>query len=589
MQSSHPSHLFQSDYSQATGQRRAARAASSVPLGNPIHLGKRHEQIEDIRLSGAGADAGKEKVLDALLVQETDTLWTAESGGIIRGTNLTYGRTTHILAGHRAPVGALALLRSRPINGQLKRDILISAGWDKCINFWDIGSASSETINQTDSTGPSSDVIRVNPLLSISEASNDFIKALHVVSSLQAASHPPVLLSGGSDRSVRVWDLSDLFGWLGADGVTKNAAPPTPKCIGTFAEHTRAVTCIASLTPLPASEDLKQATTSLPSTSSASASYPSIYTADSMGRIFELTLKIDDTEPRRAKLHIQRELRGPETTISSLVAGWAYCDDEDDDGQPIREAQIWAASNDKTAQLFLPRGAVQGGGRSALGPAPSGSQHQRSSNTGNILGSQPPLSPSQVIRQPEYVKAVLPLSLHIPAGLQGPQTAVITGGADEDVRTYQIDGQEPAKLIRRQQGHWHEVQWLGLWNGSLAAQPGPADRQNDQTSAGSLPSRRWFVISTGLDGSVRRWPLSDLLVAQSPQDGNEEEEARAQAYNVTTDEQATQQLSSNGQKAEPSQAATAASASQKTVGSKRGPGGMTAEEEAELDELLMDD
>lgn len=59
-----------------------------MPLGNPIQLGKRHQQVEDIRFSGAGADAGKEKVLDALVVQEMDTLWTAESGGVVRGTNL---------------------------------------------------------------------------------------------------------------------------------------------------------------------------------------------------------------------------------------------------------------------------------------------------------------------------------------------------------------------------------------------------------------------------------------------------------------------------------------------------------------------
>lgn len=90
MQSSHPAHLFQSSSSLETGSRRAAKASAHSTTGNPIFLGKRQDDIDDLRLGGAGADAGKEKVLDAVV--EGDGLWTAESGSIVRRIDLKVSR-----------------------------------------------------------------------------------------------------------------------------------------------------------------------------------------------------------------------------------------------------------------------------------------------------------------------------------------------------------------------------------------------------------------------------------------------------------------------------------------------------------------
>ena len=87
MQSAHASQLFQTSSSLATGKRRAAKASgSAAKAGRPIYLGKKQDDAEELRVGGAGSDAGKEKVLDAVVKGET--CWTAESGGVVRGTNL---------------------------------------------------------------------------------------------------------------------------------------------------------------------------------------------------------------------------------------------------------------------------------------------------------------------------------------------------------------------------------------------------------------------------------------------------------------------------------------------------------------------
>lgn len=400
------------------------------------------------------------------------------------------GKVSHTLYAHKAPVCALAVLRSSPTN-----TLLASAGWDKCIHFW-----------LADTNTPSA---KVKPVASIPEASNDFIKALRYLPSQR------ILLSGGSDKLLKAWNVAAIVDESAARNVTaivdKNVAAIVDDpiraanipCSGTFSEHTRSITCIRSLEANPTR----------------------IYSADSMGRIFELKMNLSHD---RVRLEVQRELRGPETSIASIVVGWAYGEDEDEDGNVERTAQVWAASHDKTLHLFEP-----------LSSATSNA-HQRSSHTGTALGSLPPLAPRLVIMHPDYVKSVLPLPFEL-----GMPSIVLTGGADEDIRVYDLN-QRPPVLLRQQQGHWHEVQHLSLWRGNV---DGAASSQPSTTPP-------WFVISTGLDGSIRRWKLADLLKPQ------------------TKDE--LQALQSSVQAAAPQNSHPKKS-------------GMTAEEERELEDLMMSD
>ncbi|CAO1626229.1 unnamed protein product [Sympodiomycopsis kandeliae] len=535
MQSAHPANLFQSNASLEIGTRRSIK--SKQALGSPIYVNSQKPD-ED---SGAGTDGGKYKILNAVIDSESNIIWTSESSGIIRNVNLSSGQQNLTLLAHKAPVTNLFLYKSSK-----GKKVLFSAGWDKSINIWngDVASVSSTA------TKP----IGRKPLLTIHDASTDFIKALHVVDTKE---HGPLLLSGGSDKLIRIWHLKPLIDQLEVSpSVTAENALPVPKAWGTFSEHTRAVTCITCL-------DDK------------------IFTADSMGRIFQLALSID-AAASRAKLLVQRELRGPETTVSCIHAGWtrpavADDDDDDDDGHETAkrstpQAQVWVGSHDKTARLFiLPDGTNPSSAPTASSAATS--TLGRTSKIGPALGSNPPLSPKTILQHGDHVKSILPLHLlphlHLSDATEGHEydddeegrkALVLTGSADEDVRVFSIDDVNATrnedvgvKLINTQSGHWHEVEFLGAWFGTVQQPKLGADEDEVKE-----PKPSWWVVSAGLDGSIRRWPFKEI-VKPTPQDKQQE----------------------NNQ----SIPANPSAQSAKTVGKS----GMTAEEEAELDELMMSD
>lgn len=284
-----------------------------------------------------------------------------------------------------------------------------------------------------------------------------------------------------------------------------------------------------------------------------------VYTADSMGRILEVQL--DCSGDDRVRFEVLRELRGPETSVAQLVGCWELLhedEDEDDEenaaraGPSRRPAYIWAASNDKTAQRFDVVAPVAKAGATKGAPQP---RHERSSNTGALLGRLPPLAPSVILSHPDYVKTVLPLPQD--AGARCAHV-VVTGSADEDLRVWRLAGEEVGaeqQLVRRQRGHWHEVEKVLLWHGIVDEDEGEEGKEACSASVAS-----WWVISAGLDGSIRRWRLDELLVA-----GGEEEE----------DEDKVEER--EGKQANGSENKRPAAT------------GMTAEEEAELAELMSDE
>lgn len=558
MNATHPSNLFQSSTDVLTGQRRARKAASSK-VGRPIYLGTRQNDEQDLALTGAGADGGKQKVLDALV--DGQAIWTAESGGTVRKVDLRSGKSTHTLQCHKAPVAALTMLNYTSEEGVLVK-LLLSASWDKSIQVHDITSLEPEA--------PSTS--RLRPIATIVDASNDFIKAIH------ALDHPScVVLSGGSDRLVRIWDFLPLVQWAvkrrsvaSSDNID---VAPIPKALGTFSEHTRGITAIASLP--------RQTPGQVGSSSGDSTQLPLIYTADSLGRVFQSELHLPasasstSTNSTRARLAVQRELRGPETSISDLVVGWAYTGEEEEyeDGhyRPVRRAEVWVASNDKTLQCFQP---LEKESPADQKTKPGNSAvFGRTSKIGAALGSLPPLSPAVLIRHGDYVKSVLPLAFHLnPEAIPLSSSVVISGSADEDVRTFAASGDASAdwKLVRRQRGHWHEVEKLCLWTGIV-------DEEGKDIQ--STPSS--WVISTGLDGSVRRWKLEELMVPLSAEEVAEQTKE--------DEELAATQQSSTYSHVFDDNADVAKQGIEGSKKSKGGPTGMTAEEEAELEDLMMSD
>ncbi|KAI5787061.1 WD40-repeat-containing domain protein [Geopyxis carbonaria] len=155
--SSDPGHFFQTETAIATAARRLSKARNK--LGNPIQVSS--------------------KIL-AILVDPLDSnrIYIAESGGLVRRVNLHTGDKTHIYKGHSSPATSLALNSSG--------SLLFSGGWDKTIICWNV-----ETCEQTHRF----------------IGHSDFVKSIIFIPCPPSSSTPGgILLSGSSDTCIIIWN-----------------------------------------------------------------------------------------------------------------------------------------------------------------------------------------------------------------------------------------------------------------------------------------------------------------------------------------------------------------------------------------------
>ncbi|KAJ7043238.1 WD40-repeat-containing domain protein [Mycena alexandri] len=127
--------------------------------------------------------------------------------------------------------------------------------------------------------------------------------------------------------------------------------------------------------------------------------------------------------------------------------------------------QLWTASSDDTAQILAD-------------PTSTG---------------KPPVS----ITHPTAVRCILPLSV---TDLAEPY--LITGAGDV-IRVYDVSSIQEPELINEIDAHWYDVTALHLW---IRKTPG-AD--------GKTRVEPW-VVSTSLDGTIRKWRLAELLTPSPP-------------------------------------------------------------------------
>ncbi|CAD6954703.1 unnamed protein product [Tilletia controversa] len=678
MQSNDARNLFQSEASLAQGRARAAKAkrtAQGTRYGRPIWLGgndgtgsKRagvsaaasgvalsaepgSNSTEDFGTAafnenggdqpfvslagkdenvGAAFDGGKTRILSALLDPIPDGgnehLFTAESGALLRRIDLESGLAVQLFRGHTAPVTCLAALSvslSSPApsggNGIPQRRILLSAGWDRSIRAW--------PLYDSVANGPALPLKVNTPLLIHADAASDFIKALLVVPS---PSHP-VLLSGGSDRVIRIWSLARLqqivsslddATWLNPttanEAITKallsNGAKAEFDLLGTFGEHTRPITAL-ELLPDPPHVGTSRTT-----------SKPTIFSADSLGRIAQSELEIrvptlQKSGSATARLRPQRELKGTESSVGALHAGWVRVEPEheeehDDDASPpeLWEARLWSASRDRSAYSYT---IIHAGGSRKASHRP---QAKRTVATGRAaalqFGSQDPIWPEKAVTHGDYVTAVLDLNFvrrsdaaqpahqqasalesilsQIPGDITDPP-ALVTACSDEQLRLWSLqsgqtataddpddlgetntkifdihgnaavdpDRPEGARLKGSVEGHWHEISTIGAWW-----------RQTPTSTADSAPAAskgEWWIVSASYDGSVRRWSLAEFIRIAAL--------SRVQG-----------QSPGNGTST-PASVVTASAQRSQVKPSGDGGGGiqLTAEEEAELAELMDSD
>ena len=314
--------------------------------------------------------------------------------------------------------------------------------------------------------------------------------------------------------------------------------------MGAMREHTRPVTRIVTIPTLPPPFPAGFA-----AIGDGEKEAPRILTADSMGRLFETRVEIDDDrsgaatttsnssgEPgssstsstaHRCRFVIERELRGHETSITDVQVVWRADEvvlaDEDEDGEEqVRWTRVvWSASNDKSVKRFdLDADSALDSAESraktkardaAIAAAAAPARVDRISKGGAAVGRKPPLLAAQTISHADFVKAVLPL----PTGaVQENDSLLIAGSADEDLYVWDVEAaagasvarderrrdvrgnamavsagvMEEEALVRRQRGHWHEVSALGLWKrkeSGALPSVATADGEANSASAGT--------------------------------------------------------------------------------------------------------
>lgn len=281
------------------------------------------------------------------------------------------------------------------------------------------------------------------------------LKSLHVDATAA------LLLSGGSDRAVRAWNLAPLVAWAAALdaaawkalGVDAKVSAPVPTLYAAVASHTRPVIALAALPPPPPDVAVMPG---VPTHAS--------FSADSMGRLLE----IHWNDGRGV---VARELSGHETGIQAVVPVWRECDD----GRYT--ADVWTASSDQTVRRFP----LSAHARGAVLPG-------RVSHAGPVQGAAAAVTADVRLDVPGGVRSVLPLR-----GVASAEDVVLVGTTGGDIQVWHAGADAPPELAHALEGHWHEVTYLGVW-------------QRD------VP----WIVSSSLDGTVRRWPLSRVLAPLAP-------------------------------------------------------------------------
>ncbi|KAI0336384.1 WD40 repeat-like protein [Cubamyces sp. BRFM 1775] len=404
MQPADKSNLLRSEAELQLEKARKDKAERTKDVGSPIEI------------------AGK-----ALAIQvRGNVAWIAENTTVIRKLDLETGKTLQLFKGHTAPVTSLAFVDRTPGSG--KEDLLITGSWDQTIRVWDV---------------------ETKELISTTSAHSDFVKALLVIPSLR------LLVSSGSDKIVRFWDLSTV-----ADG-----QPLTS--VGSLTDHTRPV------------ESLDARATS--------ATSAVLYTADTMGVIKVWDVKKDDGTPPRWQSTLVEELKHHRTRVNDMVHG---------------NGQLWTASTDETVQV-VPH----------LAPTPPAAPAQASTTLSGSAGSSSAATkPPPPIQHPAPVRALLPL------GLTPLAEPYLLTGAGDVIRVFDVSSPEEPELLAEVDAHWHDVTALRLWMRRSAVEGAP----------GAVKVEPW-VVSASLDGTIRRWRLSELLQPPPPPAKKVEEEKPPQA------------------------------------------------------------
>lgn len=106
--------------------------------------------------------------------------------------------------------------------------------------------------------------------------------------------------------------------------------------------------------------------------------------------------------------------------------------------------------------------------------------------------ARPDATPTSLVH-PTGVRAILPLSL-----TELGEPYLITGTGDI-IRVYDVASLEDPELIQEIDAHWHDVTAIQLWDRKYTGEDGKQRREP-------------WIISTSLDGTLRKWRLPGRLL-----------------------------------------------------------------------------
>ncbi|TFK54822.1 WD40 repeat-like protein [Heliocybe sulcata] len=149
--------------------------------------------------------------------------------------------------------------------------------------------------------------------------------------------------------------------------------------------------------------------------------------------------------------------------------------------------QLWTASSDETVQA----------------------QHVGANNSAKTI---PPIT------HPVAVKAILHLGL---TDLEEPY--LITGAGDV-IRVYDISSPDEPELLNEIDAHWHDVTALRLWLRKTVGEDGVSRVEP-------------WVISASLDGTLRKWRVSEMIKPTPPPVAAKSEEATEPKSSGLTEEE----------------------------------------------------
>ncbi|OCB84175.1 WD40 repeat-like protein [Sanghuangporus baumii] len=134
---------------------------------------------------------------------------------------------------------------------------------------------------------------------------------------------------------------------------------------------------------------------------------------------------------------------------------------------------------------------------------------------------QTPSKPVPPISHPTAVKALLPLSL-----TDLGESLLLTGASDA-IRLFDINEPSSPELLSTTDAHWFDIVSLRLWF------------RRRTTEDGKLSVEPW-IVSASLDQTIRRWKLADLISPpkEPPKPVPKQEEKPASASQLTAEEEA---------------------------------------------------